>query len=114
MTQKQIANRLRALIPQIDVSTHGDIAGGNRVYKDSVVSANKVRELADELDPPAPEPGALVVWMFGCDGTRWHYGIVNDERNAVHTRFGSVDLADIKWEKAQVLKPGQIAVEAIR
>ena len=114
MTQKQIADRLRALIPQIDVTTHGDVARGKRVYTGGVVSATAVRELADELDPPAPEPGALVLWMFSHNGTRWHYGIVNDERNAVHTRFGYVDFADIKWEKAEVLKPGQIAVEGIR
>ena len=119
MTQKQIADRLRALIPQIDVTTHGDVARGNRVYTDSVVSANKVRELADELDPPMPDNGTLVWWRTGRH-RRWTLGFVgvwvviywSEERKGVAEKSIGVD--GFEWKKAEVLKPGQIGVEAIR
>ena len=114
MTQKQIADRLRALIPQIDVSTHGDVARGNRVYTDSVVSADKVRELADELDPPAPKPGVVVMWRPIRGGSRGYFGVTSENKAGVFGQFGLQFFEDIEWSKAEVLKPGQIAVEGIR
>ena len=122
MTQKEIANRLRALIPQIDVSTHGDVAGGDRVYTDSVVSASEVRELADELDPPMPENGTLV-WWRATYHPEWTLGFVgnyaviywNDKLQDVEEiGITGISVDGFELKKAQVLKPGQIAVEAIR
>lgn len=93
MTNKEIAKRLRHIVDyHLDTTT--------------------INSLADELDPPKPEPGT-VVWYLALWDDVWHMGIVEEnDRGYARTQWGGVvDLDEIEWKPARILRPRQVAVD---
>ncbi len=87
MTNKQIAERLRTR-----VTDHYDAV-----------------RLADELDPPRPEPGTVVENCFGTAP----YGIVSHENDGnviVLTIHGAYNYNE-QWKPARILAPDEVAVK---
>ena len=94
MTNAEIAHRLRCLM-----DVYGDMG--------------ELQHLANELDPPKPEPGAAVwYWLDEDDGP--HIGVVeeNTARSWARTQWGGfADLDECRWEPARILGPRQVAVD---
>lgn len=97
LTNKEIAQRLR----ELDES--GNWGG--------------VQDLADELDPPLPEPGTVVWWAHANDTGRQYIGYaVHDGVASLHHPESVRDHYVAKWDRiewwpARILEPGQVAVD---
>jgi hypothetical protein len=101
MNEKQLANRLR------------DIANN---AADADV---ELRMLADELDPPKPEPGKSI-WFQQRIGGPWEFGISHidadysdDEVILVSANDGFTFEQIHTWKPARVLGPRQVAVDVL-
>jgi hypothetical protein len=96
MTHKQIANRLREII-------QGE---GPRPY-------TQLELLADELDPPRPEPGTVVWWRYKyAGGPEYKYlGIVEDSGEGIIDAGQEFrEWGDIEYKTAHILAPNEVAV----
>ena len=94
MMHKEIAQRLREL--------------------DETGNWGGVQALADELDPPLPEPGTVVWWRYKyAGGPEYKYiGIVEDHGEGIYDAGGCFRaMQDIEWKLAHVLEPGQVIVD---
>jgi hypothetical protein len=96
MTHKDIAERLREIIAyQQDPHT-------------------RMEELADELDPPRPEPGTVVWYKFTREPAwslkeRWRLGIVTVEGDALWTvTHDLVLLCDVEYKPARILADDEV------
>jgi hypothetical protein len=95
MTHKEISERLR------------EIADA-RAY--TMETRQAVRELADELDPPRPEPGTVVWWRF--DDTDWEPGIVFDKSSIVDKDSELISFDQgIECKSARILGPYEVAID---
>jgi hypothetical protein len=91
MDEKQLAERLR------------DIANN---AADADV---ELRLLADELDPPKPEPGTVVLWRM--DGGEWQTGIVSVHMQIFDADLDAYEFYEVQWKPARILGPRQVAVD---
>ena len=93
MTNKEIADRIRATL-----TVHSD---------------PELAKLADELDPPRPEPGTVVWWRGSVDDT-WHlgcvvvYGIVPADNINACWNWG---FKGLEWKPARIAGPMQEIVD---
>ena len=99
MTDKEIAERLRKIM-----ADYGDMG--------------ELQELADELDPPRPEPGTLVWWSYANDTARKHLGYVSDRQYGVvplNEKPGFDDyyvpFEQIEWKPARILGLDEVVVK---
>ena len=102
MTDKEIAERLRKLI---DGTSNG------------IVLSEAIQKLADELDPPRPEPGT-VVWWRSKTMREWKIAKVCRINLAEKQLLGIrnmnatfISLEDIEWKPARILAPDEVAVK---
>jgi len=100
MTNKEIAERLRKIVDRQEKLLG---AGG---------SVTEIRQIADELDPPRPEPGTYVWWRYTHNRSLgWYLG---EYRESGVDHFGSVYLvpwSDIEWKPARILADDEVAVK---
>ena len=89
MTHKEIAERLRDLI---DGTSNG------------IVLSESIQCIADDLDPPLPEPGTVVWWRDAEGLGEWSLGQINNNRKVEF--FGACKELDLE---AIQIKPARIA-----
>ena len=95
MTETEIAERLRDMSNRIGSLTQASLT-----------------ELADELDPPRPEPGT-VVWWRDCDGP-WHRGLstlIGIVRVTLDGEMQTYGWDEIEYKPARIAKPMQEIVD---
>ena len=95
MTNKEIAERLRDMSNRIGSLTQSSLA-----------------ELADELDPPLPEPGTVVWWQDDEGLGDPTLGQVNE--HGCIEMFGTIrelELSEVKWWPARIAGPMQEIVD---
>ena len=95
MTDKEIAERLRDMSNRIGSLTQASLT-----------------ELADELDPPRPEPGTVVWWRDAEGLGEWSLGQINNNRKVEF--FGAwkeLDLEAVQIKPARIAKPMQEIVD---
>jgi len=88
MTNKEIAERLRKIM--------------------NMYSVDKLQQLANELDPPRPEPGTVVWWRYPDDG-EWFPGVAKPDGVEDHSDYPDWD--EIEWKPARILAPDEVAVK---
>ena len=96
MTNKEIADRLRDLI---DGTSNG------------IVLSEAIQRIADDLDPPRPEPGTVVWWRY-LTGSLWFLGTVNN--SGVVQQFGTSESphwSQIEYKPARIAGPMQEIVD---
>ena len=97
MTNKETAERLRKLI---DGTSNG------------IVLSEAIQNIADELDPPRPEPGTVVWWRDAEGLGEWCLGQINNNRKVEF--FGAwkeLDLEAIQIKPARIAGPMQEIVD---
>ena len=96
MTHKEIAERLRDMSNRIGSLTQSSLA-----------------ELADELDPPLPEPGTVVWWRFigALAYHGWEHGVVDKSLKGVWSSDGLVHWSRIEYKPARIAGPMQEIVD---
>jgi hypothetical protein len=74
---------------------------------------DRLHQLFNELDPPRPEPGAVVWWRVTNDD-KWHlgtttsYGIVPADN---HTSCWNWDINGLEYRPARILADDEVAVQ---
>ena len=89
MTDKEIAKRLREIAKTLNPTI-------------------RIESLADELDPPRPEPGTVVWWRDAEGLGEWSLGQINNNRKVEF--FGAwkeLDLEAVQIKPARIAKPMQ-------
>ena len=97
MTHKEIAKRLRGLI---DATSNG------------IVLSESIQRIADELDPPRPEPGTVVWWQDDEGLGDPALGQVNE--HGCIEMFGTIrelELSEVKWWPVRIAGPMQEIVD---
>jgi len=96
MDEKQLAERLRHIADAPALTLE------NRA---------RLHTVADELDRPRPEPGA-VVWYWIADDDGPYLGVVDEHENHIaRTQWGGiVGLTENNWEPAHILGRDEAAV----
>ncbi len=97
MTNKDIAERLRKLPTSLG----------------SPPLTEAIERLANELDPPKPEPGTFVWWRVHY-GHNWHPGIVcpNDTGElCIQGAIGLEEMSGVSWKPARILAPDEMTVK---
>jgi hypothetical protein len=93
MTEKQIADKLRYVAEYNLSYTH-------------------LTDLADELDPPRPEPGTVVWWTDANELSKWSLGIVVSRRQIeILGSTARLSLDSVKWKPVRIARPGQVVVD---
>jgi hypothetical protein len=62
-----------------------------------------LRAKADELDPPRPEPGAVVWWHM--DGGEWQVGIVSAHMQIIDSELDAYEFEEVEYKPARILAP---------
>jgi hypothetical protein len=99
MTNKEIAARLRSVA---------------KLESSGSITKSRLHEIADELDPPRPEPGTVVWWKFGTDDDEYRIGQVNDSGTGVRGVYWNSTPAywkHIDYKPARILAPDEVAVK---
>jgi hypothetical protein len=97
--------------------TNKEIAEKLRHVADYNLSYAHLRDLANELDPPRPEPGTVVWYKFTREPEwslkeRWRLGIVTVEGDALWTvTHDLVLLCDVEYKPARILADDEVAVK---
>jgi hypothetical protein len=95
MTEQEIAERIQGLIDTHDPSD-----------KDLI---EDLRQLRDELDPPNPGPGTVVLWRM--DGGEWQTGIVSAHMQIVDAGLDDYEFYEVEWKPARILGPRQVSID---
>ncbi len=98
MTDKETAERLRKLI---DGTSNG------------IVLSEAIQNIADELDPPWPEPGTVVWWRGMARGASKEWKLGEAGYGRVY-QFGSshgIPLGTIEWKPSRALASDEVAVK---
>ena len=95
MTNKEVAERLR------EIAEYGE------------GPYTRLSQLADEIDPPRPEPGTVVWWRVTADD-KWHLGCVVDYGIVPADKVNACwnwDVNGLEWKPARILAPNEMAVQ---
>lgn len=72
--------------------------------------AEEQRKLADELDPPRPEPGTVVWWRYK-EGTYWWLAEIAKDGKGLRWPSRTIPFEEIEWKPVRILAPDEVAVK---